>query len=170
MKLFQIMVLFLLFADLVYAQSIGATPEKTIEVDINTPTSAYFSVSQGSEYNEQITIRGEYDWLSIDERDFVLESKTGKSVKVDINAKKSGEHTAYFRICGSEISSQGEVLAVKACTNHKLTVIVNGSPGHNMIIPIVIGSMILGLYYFFKILNEDFGKNNGPFRLKKRKK
>jgi len=158
MRKMNLLFLFLVIISFAHAQSIGVTPGKTIETEANTPTEAYFSVSQGSNHPEKITIEGYYDWLTIEERDFILESKTGKSIKMIIDVKKPGTYEASLKICGSEITSEGETLAAKACANHELNVIAKGKNRKYLILPIVIIALVVGIYYFVKIIKDDFKK------------
>lgn len=106
-----------------YAQSIGATPKQTIQLKTNTPTIADFGISQGSEYPERITIEGNYDWLTVEETDFILEGKSGRTIKLNITVKKPGTYSAVLKICGQPITPDGSSLSTKACTRHNLTVI-----------------------------------------------
>jgi hypothetical protein len=170
--------LFLLVINMAYAESIGVTPEKTVIVDVGVPTDAYFSVSQGSERDEQITIEGIYDWLDIEEREFILGSKTGKPIKYTITTDKYGEYKAELRVCGHTIGSEGEVLSAKVCTTHKLKVISNGKNKRGLVIPLIFVAIIIGAYFFFRIIKDDFCRtHNHPVfctckfkRRKKRKK
>ena len=87
-KKISYIVLFLIIINISYAQSIGITPKETIETTVNTPSASYFSVSQGSDNPEKIIIEEDYDWLDIQDKEFILESKTNKLIKVDILIKK----------------------------------------------------------------------------------
>ncbi len=150
--------LILISINLTYAQSIGSAPKNTINVKTHTPTITDFGISQGSDYAERITITGNYDWLTIEERDFTLESKSGKTIKININVKKPGTHKATFRICGSPITAEGAMLSTKACTSHNLTVIATL---HTKIIVAAIILFILiiaSLLYLFKSFKNKHNK------------
>ena len=153
-----LVIIFLISVNTLYAQSIGATPEKTVETKINTPASAYFSVSQGAEYPEKITIEGYYSWLNISEREFILESKTGKTIRGDINIKRPGTYTATLRVCGSPITPEGAILSTKACTSHKLTVIAtsNRSIKREIMTIASILLIIAAAYYIAELIKRDF--------------
>jgi hypothetical protein len=115
-KMIKIIILSLIMSfslNITYAQSIGAT---------NTPTITDFWVSQGSDYPEKITIESSYDWLSIEETEFILESKSGKTINLNITVKKPGNYVAALKICATPISKEGAALSTKACTHHNLTV------------------------------------------------
>ena len=162
-----LVIIFLISVNILYAQSIGATPEKRVEIKTNTPISSYFGVSQGADYPEKITIEGNYDWLNISEREFILESKTGKTIRLDINIKRSGTHTATLRICGSPITPEGAILSTKACTSHKLTVIAtsNRDTEKGIITITAILFVIMAIYCIIEFIKRSFfGKN-----LKKRR-
>ncbi len=158
-NLFLITVLFLVIINIVFAQSIGATPRKTIRTEINKPLSTYFGVSQGAEYAEKITIEEDYDWLTIEDKEFILESKTRKTIKADIYIEKRGTYEASIRICGSQISTGGEVLSTEACVRHKLKVIavwdtatkVKYAIGVVVFLALVVG---FSIYFFRKDLKK----------------
>ena len=164
-----LLIILLISINTIYAQSIGVTPSKTVEVKTNTPTSAYFSVSQGADYPEKITIERTYKWLTIEEREFVLESKTGKTIKVDINLKRAGTYTANLRVCGSPITSDGAILSTKACASHKLTVIATSDKDikKEIITIAAILFIIASTYYIAELIKKDFLTKNTK---KKRKK
>ena len=150
--------------DITYAQSIGATPKNTVEVKTSTPTIADFGVSQGSDYPEKITIEGNYDWITIEESEFILESKTGKTVKLSINIKKPGTHHASLRICASPITPDGASLSTKACTHHNLTVIatLNSKTKTIIVIAAIILIMLftLSLIFLFRVSRKNKTKKN----------
>ncbi|MCK4521346.1 MAG: hypothetical protein KAU20_02145 [Nanoarchaeota archaeon] len=151
-----LIILFLISINIAYAQSIGATPEKRVETKINTPISSYFGVSQGADYPEKITIEGNYDWLNISEREFILESKTGKTIRLDINIKRQGTYRATLRVCGSPITSKGTILSTKACTSHKLTVIATGDRDVKKEIMTVIAILLViaAIYYITDLIKK----------------
>jgi len=126
--LILILILFLVI-HITYSQSIGATPRQTIEVKTNTPTLTDFGISQGSDYPEKITIEGYYDWLVVEERNFILQSKSGRTIKLSINLKRPGTYSAILKICGSPITPEGAALSTKACTSHNLNVIATLDKG-----------------------------------------
>lgn len=133
-----------------YAQSIGASSEKTIQVEVNVPTISYFSVSQGADYAESITIEEEYPWLDIEEKSFILESKSKKTIKASIDIEKPGIYDADIRICGSPISAEG-VLSAKACTSYKMTVIAESEKKVPVfaIGAVLLATLIIYLYIHF---------------------
>ena len=139
--------------NMTYAQSIGATPKQTIEVKTNTVTIADFGISQGSDYPEKITIEGDYDWLAIDETEFILESKSGKTIKLNITVKKPGTYNAILKICGSPITPEGAALSTKACTHHNLTVNATlDSKTKELIITIAATILLLLLFSLVNVL------------------
>ncbi len=115
-------ILMLLFVSSAYAQSIGALPTNSVKTETWQHAEAYFDVSQGSEFPERITIEEDYDWLEVDQETFILESRSRKTVKLDIFLKEPGTHSAKLEICGTALRHQDAVLSTKACTNHELTV------------------------------------------------
>lgn len=157
-----LVIIFLISVNTLYAQSIGATPEKRVETKINTPISSYFGVSQGADYPEKITIEGNYDWLNISEREFILESKTGKTIRLDINIKRPGTYTANLRVCGSPITAEGAILSTKACTSHKLTVIAtsNRDTEKEMITITAILFVIIAIYFITEFIKRSFFRKN----------
>lgn len=126
-RLFQIIFMFILvFAVPSLAQSIGATPEKTVYVTPASPTLVSFGVSQGAGFAERITVDGEYPWLRIEERAFILESRTKKSVEMWVNVTRQGTYVAELKVCAKPAEAEGAFLTTEACTSHTLTVVAEG--------------------------------------------
>jgi hypothetical protein len=125
MKKIFFLLIFVILATSTYAQSIGATPDKTVSIKTNTPTAVHISVSQGSEYPEKITITGSYRWLTVKEPEFTLDAKQQKSVELTILARIPGTYRAKLKICGSPLTPEGAVLSTTACTTHALTVLAS---------------------------------------------
>jgi hypothetical protein len=152
MKSINIILIFIVLSNLAYAQSIGVTPSKNIMVELKTPTAVDFSVSQGSDYPEKIIIEGDYSWLKIPEREFILESKTGKSVMVEVLIKKPGKYTASLKVCGSEINDEGGFLSAQACTTHTLTVFAKGNLSNIQTFLIIAGVIVFVSLITFLII------------------
>ena len=162
-KGFIFLVLLVITLNNSYAQSIGAEPEKTITVKTNTLVVTDFGVSQGASYDEIVIIEGDYDWLTIEEREFILESKSKKSVRVLVNVKKAGTHVAHFRICASPITKEGAVLSTQACASHILTVVATLDNLTKTIL--ILGALVfvgvvvfLVLFFRKRLRNKGIGK------------
>ena len=107
----------------VAAQSIGIiNAENQIEVYTGQQVATDIRLSQAAGYNELITIkpRENYDWLKVEETEFILEPGVRKIVRLVIETKNNGVYNAEFDICAR--GAEAGTLSVVACTNYKLVV------------------------------------------------
>ena len=118
----HLLILFLIVIQTAFAQSIGITPKENVITETYKLTNSYFSVSQGADFPEKITIEGNYPWLEVETREFILDPNTQKLIKTYMYFENPGKRSATLKICGRQINEGGEVLSTKACASHRLTV------------------------------------------------
>lgn len=146
------LIVLILLIPAVAAQSIGIiNSENNIEVYTGQQVATDIRLSQAAGYNELITIkpREDYDWLQVDETEFILEPGVRKNVGLIINTRRNGIYNAEFDICAR--GAEAGTLSVVACTSYKLVVNSVTNPANIVVATVATaGSLIFisGLGFF----------------------